>query len=93
MPRPIRIVRVRPEVRQEYSHRVETVKATLEREFKVTGAFNVAAIMDAKDAADRIQREFDEDGDPCRTYVYRNGDSVPVYAGLQRKEYGGYRGV
>jgi hypothetical protein len=36
----------------------------------------------AQATADRLQREFDEDSDPCRSYVYKDNDPVPVYAGL-----------
>lgn len=94
MPKPSRIVRVQPEVRPEYTHRIEIVEALRGEKFRVTGEFNVADIYDAKNSADRMQREFDEDGDPCRTYVYREGDPVPFYAGMQHLDPGSrYRGI
>lgn len=41
-------------------------------------------LQHAKDTADRLQREFDDDCDPCRSYVYKDGDPIPVYAGMAR---------
>ena len=76
---------------QRFDFTVKTVKAFAvlpgdpanEDHFEVIGEFKVSHIADAKDAADRLQEEFDADGDPCRTYVYSTGP-VPIYAGLAR---------
>lgn len=72
---------------------VRTVTATPKKEFIPTGEFVVGSLPAAKIHADNLQAEHDKDCDPCRTYVYRSHDpKVPIYAGLQRREYGGYRG-
>ena len=79
-----------PFVRFDYT--VKTVRALPKGIFVDGGEFNCGSPADAKSAADRLQREFDADSDPCRTYVYRKGDNIPVYAGLQLDTFGGYRG-
>lgn len=84
---------VKPEVAVRYNYAVRTVKALPGGNFETTGEFQCGPDPgNAKAAADRLQREFDDDCDPCRTYVIRGSDPMPVYAGLQMKEYGGYRG-
>lgn len=84
----------KPDVQIRYNYSVRTVKAISGGKFTDTGEFQCGPDPhNAKSAADRMQREFDDDCDPCRTYVHRVGDPIPVYAGLQMKEYGGYRGI
>ena len=83
----------KPEVKVQYNYAVHTVRALPGGKFIEAGDFQCGGDPgNAKAAADRLQREFDEDCDPCRTYVYRGNDPLPVYAGLQMREYGGYRG-
>jgi len=62
---------------------VRTVRAQPGGKFIEGSEFRCSSIQDAKNSADRIQREFDEDCDPCRAYVYGSGSPVPVYAGMQ----------
>lgn len=84
---------VRPEVQVRYNYAVRTIRALPGGKFEDIGEFQCGPDhVNAKAAADRMQREFDDDCDPCRTYVIRGKDPIPVYAGLQMKEYGGYRG-
>jgi hypothetical protein len=84
---------VRPEVKIQHNYAVQTVRALPGGKFLEGVIFQCGSdARDAKSAADRMQREFDEDCDPCRTYVLRGNDRIPMYAGLQRQEYGGYRG-
>ena len=76
-----------PAQKPSFNHTVKTVKATFGFDggvqFETSGEFHVHNLSDAKDAADRLQEEFDSDCDPCRTYVYREGEPAPLYAGLQ----------
>lgn len=84
---------IKPEIQVRYNYAVKTVKALPGGRFEDSGEFQCGPDPgNAKAAADRLQREFDDDCDPCRTYVMRGNDPIPVYAGLQLKEYGGYRG-
>lgn len=84
---------VKPEVKVQHNYAVQTVRALPGGQFLDGVVFQCGSdARDAKSAADRMQGEFDVDGDPCRTYVLRGSDPVPMYAGLQRQEYGGYRG-
>lgn len=61
---------------------VRVIEATAKGEFREQVYVGCDTLQHAKDTADRLQREFDEDGDPCRTYVYKSDDPIPVYAGL-----------
>lgn len=92
MPKSSRQQRSVAQPAQRFDFTVKTIRAHLDGEFVDEGQFNCADIRDAKDAADRLQREFDFDSEPCRVYVYRLGEVAPIYAGSQRSEYGGYRG-
>lgn len=76
---------------ERFNFTVKTVRALPGGEFTDGSEFNCGTQRDAFNVADRMQREFDTDCDPCRTYVYRAGDLAPVYAGLQMLD-GGYRG-
>lgn len=53
-------------------------------EFKERVSVGCDTLQHAKDTADRFQREFDSDCDPCRSYVYKDSDPAPVYAGMAR---------
>jgi hypothetical protein len=87
-----RQIRLEKTVIARFDYTVKTVRALPGGHFQEGGEFNCGSPADAKSAADRLQREFDADSDPCRTYVYRKGDNIPVYAGLQLDKFGGYRG-
>lgn len=67
---------------QKFEIQVKTIKALPGGKFEEAGSFNCGKEEDARAAADRLQREFDADSDPCRTYVYKGEDPIPVYAGL-----------
>jgi hypothetical protein len=77
---------------ERFDFTVKIVRAMPGGKFESSGEFNCGSPADARDAADRLQREFDADADPCRSYVYKNGDSIPVYAGLQIDVRRGYLG-
>lgn len=70
----------------KYDYTVRTIAAVKGGKFITTGEFNCASGADARQAADRLQREFDADCDPCRTYVFNNAGPLPVYAGLGRRD-------
>lgn len=71
---------------------VRRIKAWAGGKFTNVGEHGCSDIRDAKISADRLQEDFDTDCDPVRVYVHREGTPWPVYAGLQMREYGGYRG-
>lgn len=84
---------VRPDTQVRYNYAVHTVRALPGGKFESSGEFQCGPdIGNAKAAADRLQREFDDDCDPCRTYVFRSNDMIPVYAGLQPQSRRYYRG-
>ena len=71
-----------PKKTQKSAVVVKVVEALPGGEFRNTVEVGCDTVQHAKDTADRLQREFDEDGDPCRTYVYKDNDPAPHYAGL-----------
>ncbi len=75
-----RIIRQQP---QQFNYTVKTVRALPGGKFVEEREFNCENGRDANRVADRLQGEFDDDADPCRTYVYRGTDPVPVHAGLE----------
>jgi hypothetical protein len=77
---------------QKFPFIVRRIKAWADGVFTSIGEHGVHDIRDAKKSADRLQQEFDADCDPVRVYVYKESSLVPVYAGLQMKEGGIYRG-
>lgn len=64
------------------SVKMKVIKALPGGVFEDGSEFNCDSVQHACQAADRLQREFDNDADPCRTYVYKGEDLVPIYAGL-----------
>jgi hypothetical protein len=81
----------KPEVAPRFDFKVKTIQAIRladgEIRFDETGEFNCGSPRDAYNVADRLQREFDDDCDPCRTYVFKGNDPVPVHAGLERSTF------
>lgn len=72
---------------------IRTVSAVKGGDFITTGEFIVGDLPGAKRNADNLQEEHDNDCSPCRVYVHSSKDpAIPIYAGLQMREYGGYRG-
>jgi hypothetical protein len=71
-----------PKNHQNHSVTVKAIQALKGGGFEETVSVGCDTQQHAQITADRLQREFDADGDPCRTYVYKGDDPVPVYAGL-----------
>lgn len=67
---------------QRFDFKVKVVQAFPGGKFEGKSEFNCSSQRDAFNVADRLQREFDEDADPRRSYVFRGNDPVPVYSGL-----------
>lgn len=68
----------------KFEIKVRVIRAKPGGVFENGSEFNCESIDNAKQVADRLQREFDDDCDPCRTFVYKGDDPVPVYAGAAR---------
>jgi hypothetical protein len=63
---------------------VRSIAAVKGGTFIPIGEHGEANFRNARESADILQRDFDEDADPVRVYIYKDGEPVPVYAGLQR---------
>lgn len=84
-----RVIRQQHVPQQQFNYTVKTVRALPREKFTDEREFNCENGRDAYQVADRLQQEFDADADPCRTYVYRGTDPVPVHAGLERSTFNG----
>ncbi len=61
-------------------HTVITVRALPGGQFETTGRIPFSDKQGAMRTANSLQQQFDEDCEPCRTYVL-NKDGLPVAAG------------
>jgi len=68
--------------KQQASVNVKVIEAKSGGGFIERVSVGCDTLAHAQATADRLQREFDQDSDPCRTYVYKDDDPIPVYAGL-----------
>ena len=66
------------------NHEVVMVRAGADGTFYEIGRMERPTRSEALRTANNLQRDFDDDCDPCRTYVYPEGSVIPIAAGLGR---------
>lgn len=62
---------------------IRIITAMKDKTFQITGEHSRDTFREARQDADTLQSEIDEDCDSARTYIYEEGNPVPFYAGLQ----------